>query len=358
MHQLTARYLRSCLPVKKQTLAFPQLNWDIEEEGIRFRRCSPHEENQIRRWQETGTNKDTVFKRPTSRYIEGEKLSGIIQLWSDPRGSVAWIDRGGKIYRSIDPIFNDELDEFIEPDFDIEEIVDGNYYKGGKILEYYGGGTYRLGFADGEIETANIRSMRPYTSKVSISSVGDKKRSYQADQHNNKWGIWTPDGFVPIESASDELINIAREKSKNPEAFDAALRIHNEFSRLRKRAPTVEDEMNITESDIEAPFEQLGKRGKAEELAEEIAMWVRQSKLDRVHGGDVKEGKSKSNKRFYGIGFSYPRTLDGTIEVYGPTFIMVKFDHRGQRGNFIAKSPEEFHTEMVSRFGIYMDDEQ
>lgn len=98
------------------------------------------------------------------------------------------------------------------------------------------------------------------------------------------------------------------------------------------------------------------RRNPNMDFAEEVADWIRESGLARVHGGDVSVGESKNGKKYKSIGFSYPRALDGEIQIYGPKFILVKFDFRGIPGSFTARSPEEFHELMTENFGSFIRD--
>lgn len=55
------------------------------------------------------------------------------------------------------------------------------------------------------------------------------------------------------------------------------------------------------------------------QLAERVAAFIREQHLDSPFGGDVRyEG------RYYSVGCSIPRALDGNIRVYGRTFIQVQ----------------------------------
>ena len=77
-----------------------------------------------------------------------------------------------------------------------------------------------------------------------------------------------------------------------------------------------------------------------QELAQRIADFIRTSSLTTPYGGDV----IKTGNR-YTILFSYPETLDGMVNVYGPKFIQVKFQtaYRSlpRTGNFVFESESD-----------------
>ena len=91
-------------------------------------------------------------------------------------------------------------------------------------------------------------------------------------------------------------------------------------------------------------------------MAEEISLWVISRNLNNPYGGDIHKGNSQSGKRYYSVTFSYPRAIDGTVDVYGPNFIMVKFVFRGRKDSFIAKSADEFFELMDDKFGLFIND--
>ena len=62
-----------------------------------------------------------------------------------------------------------------------------------------------------------------------------------------------------------------------------------------------------------------------EMIANRIARFINVNKLNSPFGGDVslyRGGKVPS----YIVAFSIPRYLDGTVQVYSPTFILVRFN--------------------------------
>lgn len=71
------------------------------------------------------------------------------------------------------------------------------------------------------------------------------------------------------------------------------------------------------------------------DLADRFAQWVRDNGLATVWGGDV---SLSSNKRCYTIGFDRPRTLDGTISVYSPKFIQVRYEGAYGRDSHVFTS--------------------
>jgi hypothetical protein len=64
-----------------------------------------------------------------------------------------------------------------------------------------------------------------------------------------------------------------------------------------------------------------------EQLAERFAAFVRENDLCQVFGGDVTRSK---DRRAYCVLFSRRRTLDGLIQVYSPTFILVETSRLGR----------------------------
>jgi hypothetical protein len=55
-------------------------------------------------------------------------------------------------------------------------------------------------------------------------------------------------------------------------------------------------------------------------IAERLGAWITQNRLDNPFGGAA----SKSG-RSWNIGFSKPGTVSGTVKVFGPRFIQVKY---------------------------------
>lgn len=255
-----ARYMDLCVSLPKQN--YPQIPpVSFEEAGISFT-----EDESVGRFIEnciaTGSNADTVFKKPKTITVGDEKLHNVVRyLKNDEFGGHAVVKRGDKYYRSINPVFEGDDDS----GFVVGQIVDGTTYSGAKILEHSMSGWYKVGFADGTTDKVHIRSMR----KAAVR--------------------------------------------KNPD-------------------------MNT------------------EVFADEVADWIKNCGLARAGGGEVKSGESKSGKKYKSVGFSYPRAIDGEIQIFGTSFILVKFNFRGRSGSFTAKSPEEFHSLMTENFGAFIRD--
>ena len=75
--------------------------------------------------------------------------------------------------------------------------------------------------------------------------------------------------------------------------------------------------------DRRAVVAQILKEAGAGDIAERIAAYIRQIRLDNPYGGNAsKHGRS------WDIGFSKPSVVDGTVRVFGPRFIQVKYKTR------------------------------
>lgn len=59
-------------------------------------------------------------------------------------------------------------------------------------------------------------------------------------------------------------------------------------------------------------------------LCERIAEFLRTNDLCTPYGGDVSLFKGQGRPR-YTVAFSKPRILDGTVEVYSPTYVLVRW---------------------------------
>lgn len=90
---------------------------------------------------------------------------------------------------------------------------------------------------------------------------------------------------------------------------------------------------------------------KSQKLAEEIRQWAVQSGWTAT---PVEAGESKTGKVYFATGFLFPRAFKGVIQVYGPKFIAIKYEFRGNTCKEIAKSPEEFHDIMQEKFGAFI----
>lgn len=65
------------------------------------------------------------------------------------------------------------------------------------------------------------------------------------------------------------------------------------------------------------------KEAGAGDIAERLAAYITQIRLDNPYGGNAsKQGRS------WDIGFSKPGVVDGTVRVFGPRFIQVKYQTR------------------------------
>ena len=61
------------------------------------------------------------------------------------------------------------------------------------------------------------------------------------------------------------------------------------------------------------------------QIAERIAEFIVKNGINRPFGGDVSLYRG-GKMPYYVTAFSLPRTLDGTVSVYSPTFIQVRFN--------------------------------
>jgi hypothetical protein len=307
---MLARYLSSSIPnidsifISTRNNQFPSVFWDIQDAGVRFIKASKEKSDFITNCIKNGLNKDIVFKKKISiEDCNEETLTGIIQMYKDEKnGSKVFIERKKVIYEAIDPVWSGS--DYKEPEFQVGDIVDGNFYKGGKILRYLANGYYSLGFSDGSTADVSIMSMK----KESDGSVS-----------------------IPPKSATKKDSNKTDYQEEDQE----------------------EDQEDQEYEEI--PFT-ASKKASAEDLAIEISDWLQSVRLVRLYGGEVCKEESNSGKRYYSVGFSYPRSLDGTVDVYGATFIRVQYTLRGINGNFIAKSKEELINLMTEKFGLFMDD--
>lgn len=86
--------------------------------------------------------------------------------------------------------------------------------------------------------------------------------------------------------------------------------LHKDLVRIARDLPSRERRMVLG----------LLKHAGAGDIAERLARWITQQKLDNPFGGAA----SKSG-RSWDIGFSKPGTVAGTIKVFSPRFIQVKY---------------------------------
>jgi hypothetical protein len=86
--------------------------------------------------------------------------------------------------------------------------------------------------------------------------------------------------------------------------------LHKDLVRIARDLPSRERRMVLG----------LFKQARAGDIAERLARWITQHRLDDPFGGNA----SKSG-RSWDIGFSKPGTVAGTVKVFGPRFIQVKY---------------------------------
>ena len=73
------------------------------------------------------------------------------------------------------------------------------------------------------------------------------------------------------------------------------------------------------------------------QIAEDIAKYIRENNLASPYGGTAYLA-TLNNKKYYAIGFSYPRAIDGEIAVYSPKFIQVTYQFGVRKGNPVFES--------------------
>ena len=83
------------------------------------------------------------------------------------------------------------------------------------------------------------------------------------------------------------------------------------------------------------------------EAAERIVGFVHENGLDRVFGGDMGYG---AGKKYRSILFDRPRTLDGSVRVYSPKFILVRSAGPLGDGQHAFESVENTLAYMKARF--------
>lgn len=77
------------------------------------------------------------------------------------------------------------------------------------------------------------------------------------------------------------------------------------------------------------------------EIAARIAAKIRELDLCTPYGGTPEWNRRQEGRGFYCVGFSKPRNLDGTVSIWGPTFILVKYQTRYQ---FLAAKDRHLFT--------------
>lgn len=87
-------------------------------------------------------------------------------------------------------------------------------------------------------------------------------------------------------------------------------------------------------------------------VAERLAELISTGDLNSPYGGDV--AKSNRGRPHYSVAFSQPRNLDGTVQVYGENFIMVRFMTRYQylphKGKFIFNNETDAGEFLTAAF--------
>ena len=153
-----SRFLGSIIPLaKKSKSIFPDVDWDEEFAGFRFRLVPDWKA------QEISANSSGLYKKPYSITCNGEKITGVIYASPETKhkshGEHIIVSKSGEYYESVDPVTRDMF-SYDEPDFDIGDVVDGNYYSGGKIMSHWSGTSYVLAFADGSEDIFDMSSMK------------------------------------------------------------------------------------------------------------------------------------------------------------------------------------------------------
>jgi hypothetical protein len=90
------------------------------------------------------------------------------------------------------------------------------------------------------------------------------------------------------------------------------------------------------------------------DFVNEVADWIVGIGFGRKTNGEISIGESRSGKKYHSIEFSYQTMFGGEIQIYSRNFILVKYTFRGAKDSFTANSPEDFHTNMVERFGVFI----
>jgi len=73
------------------------------------------------------------------------------------------------------------------------------------------------------------------------------------------------------------------------------------------------------------------------EIAQRIADFIIKNNLAQIFGGEVRQS---NDKKYYSIGFSIARYVDGEVRVYGPKFILIKSVGPLSSGDKILTSEE------------------
>lgn len=90
-----------------------------------------------------------------------------------------------------------------------------------------------------------------------------------------------------------------------------------------------------------------------QELAQRIADFIRTNNLTTPYGGDVAK-----HGNHYTVLFSYPRNVDGAVNVYGPKFIqvtwMTQYRDLTRQGNRVFES-ESNAVDFIDKAFITLD---
>ncbi len=71
--------------------------------------------------------------------------------------------------------------------------------------------------------------------------------------------------------------------------------------------------------------------------------------LNDGEGGLIAKGE-ENGKSFWSVGFSKPKLVDGSIKVYGPSFILLKWEGKMGNGSQVFRSEHEAKSFLQSKF--------
>lgn len=84
-----------------------------------------------------------------------------------------------------------------------------------------------------------------------------------------------------------------------------------------------------------------------QQVAENLAETCMFGGLNESYGVNIAKGTSNSGKDYWGVTFAKARVLDGSIEVYSPNFIVVKWQTSFR--DMAAKGRELFKSESAAK---------
>lgn len=84
------------------------------------------------------------------------------------------------------------------------------------------------------------------------------------------------------------------------------------------------------------------------EIQDTLADWCRDNNLDQVYGVITGKRVNDSGRSIREVTFCAARTLDGSIEIYGPKFILIR---SSRTQDHVARSLEEALEYMKENFG-------